>query len=68
MGTYAHEPKLALLSAKDLAERWGFNVSTIHKMKRRGELPPRIEISGRRVWRLVDIEHFEKVAPRERTL
>lgn len=48
-----------LLTAADLAERWGVPVAHVYRLSRRGELPT-VRLGRYMRFQLAAIEHFER--------
>ena len=55
------DPRIALSEAK-LAERWGISRRTLQRWRRESRGPSFLRLGRRVVYRLDDIEIFEKVA------
>lgn len=55
------------LNQKQLAERWNVSPHTLERWRWLGEGLPFLKIGGRVVYRLVDVEAFEKARLRTRT-
>ncbi|WP_110052300.1 AlpA family transcriptional regulator [Nocardiopsis sp. L17-MgMaSL7] len=52
------------LSSKDVAERLGVKVATVHEYRARGTLPPPDEIVGRSpLWKKATIDAWEESRP-----
>jgi len=47
-----------LLTVRDVAERLSLSDKTVRRLRRRGELPPGIEVAGTIRWRPEEIEKW----------
>ena len=49
-----------LLDIKQIAKRYNVTKTTIQNWKRKGILPEGLKIGGKRLWRISEIEEYER--------
>jgi predicted DNA-binding transcriptional regulator AlpA len=55
------------LGGKELAKRWGMSVKTLDRWRWEGRGPQHMKIGGKILYRLSDVEQFERQAVRQET-
>jgi DNA-binding transcriptional MerR regulator len=55
------------LGQKDLARRWGISHRTLETWRSRGGGPPYLKLNGRCLYRLEDVEEFERASLKANT-
>jgi predicted DNA-binding transcriptional regulator AlpA len=50
----------SFFSIQDLATRYGCSKATIHLWMRKGLLPESLKIGGKRLWRISEVEAYER--------
>lgn len=48
------------MTVADLSRRLGLSTDTLHRMEKRRELPPRVQIGPRRMWWRPSIDAWER--------